>query len=995
MSAVESNFEGLVSTLVPLGVLSPQNQAEILDQSEVLNFERGAFVFNEGDTDPYSFYLLEGRLELLSGGQTIQRLVGGSDDAVHALAQLQPRKMSARAESAVSVLRIDRALLDKMRTDQAEQERRAFQVAEIDSEEDDDWMTRMLQSKLFSNLPASNIHRIFSRMETITAAQGDVIVKQDADGDFYYVVVRGRAEITRASGPSASGYRLALIGPGDAFGEEALVGGGPRNATVTMLTDGELVRLSNEDFSNLIKKPLLSAVSLSAGRDIEATRGAVWLDVRFPEQHAANALKNSINHPLNTLRMHSGRLDSSKTYLVYCDDGSLSCVAAFLLAERGFDVHFLEGGLVAYSEASPVPASDGDVDLSLSEDDTTADADRPAPAPAPVPSSHKSAKESPQDPATEAAALSVKLGINELRLAESSDSAAHASAAQASAARAEEERLSRERAIQAATLAARKAAQEQAEKQIKAAQAKAKAELARARKLAEQVAEQKLESKRREKAVLAAAEAARKAAQDEAEKQIAAERAKINAELLDARKQIEQEAEQRHQAERHEAERREEEIRAETEAARKAAQGEAEKQIALEREKASAELQRAREEAAREAQQKLEAELAERGKLEQAAEQAQRELSEARRLKEELEQARAEAERQVEREREEQALRVEQVRAEMERRLQDEEAKLRESYAWQAEELQRLKQQKVEAEARLRDEQERVEKQSAQARAQLAQARDYQNRLEQVEQASAAEAALRERQEIELKRRLREELNQKVQSERAALEQELARNAVELQRARRERDAAEAARIAAADEAQKVVTEFKAAHARKRMQEEADMRVERERLELESKRLRLALELAQREKDAAQEKRERIEAEIESLRRETPQLDSDTREDLEKLEAAANLAAEEVARTEKARADVQAQAVASAGNLAAHQVHVEQARADLKHELDAWISEQSDLENSAEQREVLANQKAHIERIKQRAEAARKAAKDHDQSLIDELAEHLQGSDAD
>lgn len=70
-----------------------------------------------------------------------------------------------------------------------------------------------------------------------------------------------------------------------------------------------------------------------------------------------------------------------------------------------------------------------------------------------------------------------------------------------------------------------------------------------------------------------------------------------------------------------------------------------------------------------------------------------------------------------------------------------------------------------------------------------------------------------------------------MQSERRQLEEELARNASELERARREREAAEAARRAAAAEAEQIVAEFKDAHARKRMQEEAEMRFERERLE--------------------------------------------------------------------------------------------------------------------------------------------------------------------
>ncbi len=870
MAAVEPDYEGLVSELMPLRQLSPGSQAQILNAAEILRFPPDAFVFREGDSDPWSFYLLEGALELVSDGQTIRRLSGGGADAVHPLAQLQPRKMSARAESEVAVLKVDRRLLEKLVAADIGDAGDAFEVAEIETEANDDWMTRMLQSKLFANLPASNIHRIFSMLETVAVAAGDVIVRQDDAGDYYYVIVNGRAEITRAAAPGAPGYRLALIGPGDAFGEEALVGDARRNASVQMITDGELVRLEKAHFVDLIKKPLLSAITLDEARDVAAARGAQWLDVRFPEEHAAGALPDSINHPLNTLRMHSGRLAADRTYIVYCDNGRRSAIAAFLLAERGFDVHFLEGGLQAYGPAPDAATSS--VDLTLHDDESSEPA---APAVAPVPTSHRSDSECEPDAVVAAAALSVEVEVSDLELAARSE--------RASAAAADDE--------------------------------------AQARAAAERAAEL-------ERAV----EEAREAAHREAEERVAAERERAQAELDAARRKAEQEAALRLKAERH--------------------------------------------------------------KLERQAQLARRELDEARRVKQDLERARADAEARVEQERREQASRVEQVRAEMERRLRDEERKLKESYQWQADELKRLQEQKRTAEARLAEEQQRVQAQSKEARARLAQAREWQKRLEEVQQASAAEAAQREQERLALEQRLREELKHKVQSERSKLEQELARNAAELKRAIDERQAAEAARAAAADEAQEIIAEFKQAHARKRMQEEAEMQVERERLEADSRRLRLALELAQREKDAALDHQRRIEEEMQALR-ESPAQAPDVDNNLESLRAEAAAAAAEVEKTEQARADAQAAAVASAGDLAAHKVHEQQVRNDLAEELDQWLDEQKALENSDVQRAVLANQKAHIERIKQRAEAARHAAKAHDQALIDELAAHFHESNAD
>lgn len=967
MPALDPEFDNVVSNLVPLGRLPERSQAKVLASAEVLVYKRGQTIFKEGDSDPYTFYVLAGTLVLRAAGQTEIELEGGRADSVHPIAQLQPRKMSARAKTEVTVLRADRHLIDKLIAEEQSDAYCAVEVDEIEEDNTDDWMTRMLSSKLFSNLPAANIHRIFSLFEEVDTTEGELVVKQGEPGDYYYVLVRGRAEVTRSAGARAPAYRLALIGPGDTFGEEALVGGSVRNASVTMLSDGQLVRLSQEHFNELIQQPLLSAVSMAEAEQAVADRGALWLDVRFPEEFETSSLPGAVNHPLNTLRMHTGRLDEAGEYVVFCDSGERSAVAAFLLAERGFQVHYLEGG---WHKAAPVPAAD--VDLTLHDDELKTVSDEAATIP--VPASHRLDEEPDHatSPAVRSAAIDVELEAVELERERARSAAIEAEA--------------RQRAVEQARQQAAEEAQRQAEKNLAAEREKAQSEIATARAEAKH----------------AAAEQAREHAARETEARLAAEREKAQQELAEARAEAEREAahkareqaaretEEKLAAEREKAQQELAQARAEaernaSEQARLKAEQEAAERIADERRKAEQMMADARAEAERAAAEQL---REEREKLARETAAAREELLAAQREKAALERAKADAEAAVQREREAQQAREQQVRAELEKRLKDEEEKIKQSYAWQAEELERLKAQKKAAEARLQEEQARVEAQSSKAREQLAKARDYQEQLKQVQQVSAEEASRREQQQLDLERRLREEMKHKVHSEREKLEQELSRNAEALERANQEREAAESARVAAAEEAQQIIREFKAAHARKRMQEEAEMQVERERLETESKRLRLALELAQREKDAALMRHTEIEQEIEHLRSEDAGAEAEIAVDLEILEEKASIAAEEVAKSEQLRADAQAAAVASEGDLAAYQVHQKQVRSELENELDEWLKEQDDMENSDVQQSILANQKAHMERIKRRAVAAKQANKDHDQALIDELAAH-------
>ena len=179
-----------------------------------------------------------------------------------------------------------------------------------------------------------------------------VIVRQGSPGDFYYVIEKGFCEVSRAISGGRGHIHLADLGPGAAFGEEALISSQPRNASVTMLTDGLLMRLPKDDFIELILEHVLKPVNFaSAQHDVEA--GAVWLDIRYPEHHAAGAFPASENIPVNMLRLQSNRLRKDFRYIVCSDDVEQCAIGAFLLGERGFDVAFLDEPVTALAMRNP------------------------------------------------------------------------------------------------------------------------------------------------------------------------------------------------------------------------------------------------------------------------------------------------------------------------------------------------------------------------------------------------------------------------------------------------------------------------------------------------------------------------------------------------------------------------------------------------------------------------------------------------------------------
>ncbi len=344
--------KNILKTFVPASALNSENFQELAGKTFVEKVAAGQAIFKEGDTDRKSVYIIDGQAEIVSANGESKIVISGSDIAKHPLVNQQPRKFTATAKVDSEIIRIDSDLLDILLTwDQLsgiEVDEIQVEENEDDDDDDGDWMTRILQSKAFLQIPPANIQAMFMRMQDLPAKAGDVIIKQGGDGDYYYIIKHGKAKVTRTS-KTGSELTLATLGDGDAFGEEALLSEAKRNANIVMTTDGSLVRLSKEDFNELLKEPMLSWVTNEEADALVKNEGAVWIDVRLESEYKNANIEGSINIPLFMLRLKAQTLDAEKQYILYCNSGRQSSACAYLLSERGLQVHCLKGGLVERS----------------------------------------------------------------------------------------------------------------------------------------------------------------------------------------------------------------------------------------------------------------------------------------------------------------------------------------------------------------------------------------------------------------------------------------------------------------------------------------------------------------------------------------------------------------------------------------------------------------------------------------------------------------------
>lgn len=343
----------LLKTLVPPSGLNAERFQQLAGKAYIEAIGKGKVIFQQGERDRKTCYLLAGEVSLTNDKGQTASVVGGTVRAKAPLANHQPRQFTTTAVTDCKIARFDSDLLDILVTwDQLS----GIEVSEIHQDNKstdggDDWMTRMLQSKTLLHVPPANIQAIFMRIQEMPVSSGQVVIRQGDEGDYYYIIRAGKAKVTRASKTGAD-LTLAQLSAGDAFGEEGLLSGSERNATVTMVTDGVLMRLAKDEFNTLLKEPMLIWVSYAEAVQ-KIQQGALWLDVRLESEHKQDGIEGSVNLPLFMLRLKVETLDPTKRYVVYCDTGRRSSAAAFLLRGRGFEAYVLQGGLATRSGPSP------------------------------------------------------------------------------------------------------------------------------------------------------------------------------------------------------------------------------------------------------------------------------------------------------------------------------------------------------------------------------------------------------------------------------------------------------------------------------------------------------------------------------------------------------------------------------------------------------------------------------------------------------------------
>jgi CRP-like cAMP-binding protein len=198
----------------------------------------GTEVIRQGDTGDRFYVVDQGAFEVLVDGQPVARLGRGDYFGGRALLQRTPRTATVVAAESGRVFWLDRASFQATLGHDL--------VTHSGLEAALGYRAEVAGMPLFRGLSAPQVDLLLSRLTPVSARAGNVIVRQGEPGDRFYVIRSGSVAVEQ------DGQRIGTLGPGEAFGEIALLLEIPRTATVRAMAPTDLLALDARDFQDVL-----------------------------------------------------------------------------------------------------------------------------------------------------------------------------------------------------------------------------------------------------------------------------------------------------------------------------------------------------------------------------------------------------------------------------------------------------------------------------------------------------------------------------------------------------------------------------------------------------------------------------------------------------------------------------------------------------------------------------------------------------------------------
>jgi len=231
--------------------------SDLAGRVRLRSFAAGKPVVRQGERADAFYVIRRGTLQVVEespdGDERVLRVLGrGESFGELGLAQAAPRGATVKALEPSEIFEIDKGTFDRLLADMIHVPTFAptFQEA-----------AELRELPSFSHLEPDELSELLDHGGWVTIAPGEVILEQGAPGDAFYAIRSGKAEVDK------DGELVAMLGPGDYFGEVALLMDVPRTASVIARTPIRAYRLDREGFDRLVRRAFGKGTLKPAGVD--------------------------------------------------------------------------------------------------------------------------------------------------------------------------------------------------------------------------------------------------------------------------------------------------------------------------------------------------------------------------------------------------------------------------------------------------------------------------------------------------------------------------------------------------------------------------------------------------------------------------------------------------------------------------------------------------------------------------------------------------------
>src|SRR5438128_1541053 len=217
--------------------------AALASHLKVESYSEGQIVFAEGSAGDRFYLVRSGRLRAIApDGTEFGTIIPGEGFGELALLDQTVRSATIQAIEPVELWSLGRGHFNRWVKDRYEV------VARIRASRGE--RDALATLPFFKGLNGQELERIAARLQTQRFGDGDAVFFAGEPGDRYYIIREGKALVTLADGRPAR-----TLGPGDGFGDLALLFGRPRSATVTAVGPLVVAALERNDFLAMVRAP--------------------------------------------------------------------------------------------------------------------------------------------------------------------------------------------------------------------------------------------------------------------------------------------------------------------------------------------------------------------------------------------------------------------------------------------------------------------------------------------------------------------------------------------------------------------------------------------------------------------------------------------------------------------------------------------------------------------------------------------------------------------